>query len=188
MQTLEVFHYKNILNVQVIDPAIYSTRNRIVYSRTIKIYQGIDNPIHVVAKNQDQKSVNLTGYQMQVSIEDQDNAENITTFTVDFVNVAKGLGKFVVPRAVVNSLELRHYHLTARLIDGIFQESPLYIDDNYGAAVPLQVLPAYYPLAGFGYDGAGAGAEYQEFDYNIDGGGAATVYSNQDTLDNGSAS
>lgn len=188
MQTLEVFFYKNILEVQVIDPAIYSTRNRIVYSRTIKIYQGIDNPIHVVTKNQDQKTVDLTGYTMRVHIEDQTNAQNIVSIDVDFVNVSKGLGKFVIPRNVVNSLELRHYHITARLINNIYQETPLYIDDNYSAAVPLQVLPAYYPLEGLGYDGAGAGAEYQEFDYNIDGGGAATVYAEQDTLDNGSAS
>ena len=70
MQTIEAFWYKNILELQVIDPAIFSTRNRIVYSRTIKIYQGIDNPIHIVTKNQDKKSVDLTGYDVQVDIQD----------------------------------------------------------------------------------------------------------------------
>jgi hypothetical protein len=42
MQTIDVYWYKNILEVQVIDPTIFSTRNRIVYARNIKIYQGID--------------------------------------------------------------------------------------------------------------------------------------------------
>ena len=61
MQTIDVYWYKNILEVQVIDPTIYAKRNRIVYSRPIKIYQGIDNPIHVVIKNQEQRPADLTG-------------------------------------------------------------------------------------------------------------------------------
>ena len=48
------------------DPTI-KTRNRVVYSRPITVYQGIDNPIQVVVKNQDQKNVNLTGQIMPAS-------------------------------------------------------------------------------------------------------------------------
>ena len=103
MQTIEVFSYKNILEVQVIDPAIFSTRNRIVYSRTIKIYQGIDNPIHVVSKNQDQKSVDLTGYDMQIDIQDPENEITVDTFTVNFVNQTSGLATFTIPKASVNA-------------------------------------------------------------------------------------
>jgi hypothetical protein len=145
MQTFEVFSYKNILEIQVIDPAIFSPRNRIVYSRTIKIYQGIDNPIHIVAKNQDQKSVDLTGYDVQIDIQDPENAVTAEAFTVDFVQQDKGLGVFVIPEHVVNRLDQRHYEFTAKLIkltDN--KETPLYIDDNYGARLPLQVLPGYY--------------------------------------------
>lgn len=145
MQTIDVFHYKNFLYVQVIDPAIFTTRNRVVYARTIKIYQGIDNPIHIVTKNQDQKPVDLTGYDMQVDIQDPENAVTVDSFTVSFVQQDKGLGVFEIPRAVVNALEQRHYELTAKLIlldDN--SETPIYIDDNYSVRLPLQVLPAYY--------------------------------------------
>lgn len=145
MQTIDVFWYKNILEVQVIDPAIFSVRNRIVYSRTIKIYQGIDNPIHVVTKNQDQKSVDLTGYDMQVDIQDPENAVTVQTFTVDFVTQNRGLGVFVIPKDIVNRLEQRHYELTCKLIKlSDNKETPLYIDDNYSARLPLQVLSGYY--------------------------------------------
>lgn len=145
MQTIEIFHYKNILNVQVIDPAIYTTRNRIVYSRTMKIYQGIDNPIHVVTKNQDQKSVDLTGYDVQVDIQDPVNALTVETFTVDFVTQNKGLGVFIIPKNVVNALDQRHYELTVKLINlASNDETPLYIDDNYSVRLPVQVLSAYY--------------------------------------------
>jgi hypothetical protein len=45
----------------------------------------------------------------------------------------------------VNALDQRHYHLTARLTNSTTNAvNPLYIDDNYSVAVPLQVLGAYY--------------------------------------------
>ena len=145
MQTIDVFWYKNILEIQVIDPAIFSTRNRIVYSRTIKIYQGIDNPIHIVTKNQDQKAVNLTGYDVQIDIQDPVNELTVDTFTVDFVTQNKGLGVFTIPKAVVNALDQRHYEFTVKLINlTTNDETPLYIDDNYNATLPVQVLSAYY--------------------------------------------
>ena len=145
MQTIEVFYYKNILEIQVIDPAIFSTRNRIVYSRTIKIYQGIDNPIHIVTKNQDQKSVDLSGYDMQIDIQDPENQITAEAFTVDFIQQDKGLGVFVIPKDIVNRLEQRHYEFTAKLINlSDNKETPLYIDDNYSARLPLQVLSGYY--------------------------------------------
>lgn len=145
MQTIEAFFYKNILEIQVIDPAIFSTRNRIVYSRTIKIYQGIDNPIHIVTKNQDQKAVDLTGYDVQVDIQDPENELTVETFTVNFVTQNKGLGVFTIPASVVNALDQRHYEFTVKLINLTSNdETPLYIDDNYGARLPVQVLSGYY--------------------------------------------
>jgi hypothetical protein len=145
MQTIEAFFYKNILEVQVQDPAIFSTRNRIVYSRTIKIYQGIDNPIHIVTKNQDQKAVDLTGYDVQVDIQDPENELTVETFTVNFVTQNKGLGVFTIPASVVNALDQRHYEFTVKLINLTSDdETPMYIDDNYGARLPVQVLSGYY--------------------------------------------
>jgi hypothetical protein len=145
MQTIDIFWYKNILEVQVQDPAIFTTRNRIVYSRPIKIYQGIDNPIHIVAKNQDQKPVDFTGYIMTVEIQDPENEITVASYSVNFVTITKGLGTFLIPRDTVNALDQRHYQLTARLINSATNaENPLYIDDNYSVAVPLQVLSAYY--------------------------------------------
>ena len=145
MQAIDVFWYKNILEVQVIDPAIYTRRNRIVYARTIKIYQGIDNPIHVVIKNQDQKSADLTGYDVQVDIQDPVGEITVDTYTVNFVTQNKGLATFTIPKSVVNSLDQRYYEFTVKLIKlANNQESPLYIDDNWGVRLPVQVLDAYY--------------------------------------------
>ena len=145
MQTIDVFWYKNILEVQVQDPAIFTTRNRIVYSRPIKIYQGIDNLIHVVAKNQDQKSVDLTGYTMEIDIQDWVNELTVTVFAVTAFTWTKGLGQFTIPVETVNALDQEFYWLTARLVNTTTNAlQPLYIDDNHEVRLTLQVLPAYY--------------------------------------------
>lgn len=116
-----------------------------MYSRTIKVYQGIDNPIQVIVRNQDQKSVNLTGYSVQADIQDPTNQVTVESYAVTFANIASGLGTFTIASEVVNSLEQRFYKLTFRtILTADSSERPLYIDDNYGVPLDLQVLPAYY--------------------------------------------
>jgi hypothetical protein len=148
MITVKAYLYPNLAEVQVFDPTIFTTRNRQVYSRTIKVYQGIDNPIQVVIKNQDQKTVDLTGYSVQADIQDPTNKITVASYAIEWANQSKGQGNFTIPLATLSSLEQRFYKLTFRRIQdavgGDVIESPLYIDDNYGVPLDLQVLPAYY--------------------------------------------
>ena len=145
MQTINTYLYPNIILAQFVDPAIFTTRNRVVYTRTIKIYQGIDNPLQVQVKNQDQKAINTTGYLVQVDIQDMDAKGSVESLAVTMVDAAKGLGTVTIPRDVVNALTQRRYKLTVKLItQSTNQEQPLYVDDNYGAMVDLEVLPGWY--------------------------------------------
>ena len=148
MITVKTYLYPNLAEVQVFDPTIFTTRNRQVYSRPIKVYQGIDNPIQVVVKNQDQKSVDLTGYTVEASVQDPVNQLTINTYAVTFAsNVAlqKGEGSFVLDKATINSLEQRFYKLTFNTNkDSDDSQTPLYVDDNYGVPLDLEILPAYY--------------------------------------------
>jgi hypothetical protein len=145
MITVKAYLYPNTAEVQVFDPAIFTTRNRQVYSRPIKVYQGIDNPVQVVVKNQDQKSVNLTGYIMQAEIQDPTNGVTVETYAVTFADITKGLANFVIDKATINTLEQRFYKLTFKTIKTSDNtEQPIYIDDNYGVPLDLEVLPAYY--------------------------------------------
>ena len=148
MITIKTYLYKNIAEVQIMDPSIFTTRNRIVYSRPIKVYQGIDNPVQVVVKNQDQKNVNLTGYTVQASIQDPVNQVTIETYAVTFANVAVGLGTFTLDRGTINTLENRFYKLTFKTTKtSDSTEQPIYIDDNYGVPLDLEILPAYWAEA-----------------------------------------
>jgi hypothetical protein len=116
-----------------------------VYSREVTIYQGIDNPIQVLVKNQDQKRVNLTGYVLQADIQDPVNQVTVESMSVTWANIALGRGQFTITSDVANSLEQRLYKLTFKTIDATTNaEKPVYIDDNYSVPLDLKVLPAYY--------------------------------------------
>ena len=142
---IQAYLYSNIIRVQIWDPSIFSPRNRVVYSRPITIYQGIDNPLQVVVKNQDQKSVDLTGYLAQLDIQDPLNQSSVNSLAITITDYAKGLGTVTIPRAVVNVLDQRIYKITVKLINDTTNiERPLYIDDNFGASLDLEVLPAWY--------------------------------------------
>jgi len=145
MQTIKAYLYDQKVEVQILDTAIFTVRNRQVYSRPIKVYQGIDNPIQVVIKNQDQKKVDLSGYAVELQIQDPVNKVTVQTFPVTWVDITKGLGTVVLDKTTIDSLEQRFYKLTTKTINqDTLDEAPMYVDDNYGVPLDLEVLPAYY--------------------------------------------
>ena len=146
MPLITSYLYENIIEVQILDtnPTI-KTRNNVVYSRPIKIYQGIDNPVQVHIKNQDQKSVNLTGYAVQVDIQDPLVQGSVESLAMVMTDITTGQGTVTIVRDVVNALDQRYYKLTIKLIkQSTNAERPLYIDTNFGALLDLEVLPGWY--------------------------------------------
>lgn len=145
MQTIKCYLYANLIEVQFWDSTIFSVRERIVYSRPVKVYQGIDNPLQVIVRNQEQKPINLTGYLLQLDIQDPQSSGSLQSFAVNITNYLKGQGSVTIPKDIVNALEQRFYKLTVKLIeDATNKERPAYIDDNYGALIDLEVLPGWY--------------------------------------------
>ena len=148
MITVKAYLYPNTAEVQVFDPTIFTNRNRIMYSRPIKVYQGVDNPIQVIVKNQDQKAIDLTGSTVTASIQDPTNRVTIRSYAVTFVDITKGLGTFTFDANTINSLEQRFYKLAfSTTVIATDVTSPVYIDDNYGVPLDLEILPAYYETA-----------------------------------------
>ena len=144
MQIL-AYLYPNTVTVQLWDLSIFTPRNRVVYNRTIKIYQGIDNTLQVVTLNQDQKPVDLTGYSLEAEIQDPLNEITAYSYAVTFTDQSKGRGTFTVAQADVNSLDQRRYKLTLKAVEtATGNERVVYVDANWTAPVELEVLPAYY--------------------------------------------
>ena len=130
------------------DTSIYHLRKRTVYSRTIKIYKGVDNPIQIVVNNQDNKPVPLTDLSVRVDVQDPLNEVSVYNTTVNITDSSKGLGIFTLDKSLVDRLDQRRYKLTFRTTNlSNSAEQPMYSDDNYGVPVELEVLPAYYPDA-----------------------------------------
>ena len=145
MITVKAFIYPNTVEVQVFDPTIFTTRNRQVYSRPIKLYQGVDYPIQIIIRNQDQKPVDLTGSTVTASIQDPTNQVTVKSYAVTFANIMLGQGNFTFDANTVNSLENRFYKLAfSTTVTNTDETSPVYIDDNYGVPLDLEILPAYY--------------------------------------------
>lgn len=145
MQQIQSYLYPNIVEVQFLDPSIFTTRNRVVYSRPIKVYQGIDNPLQIVVKNQDQKAIDTTGYAVQIDIQDPLTQSSIESLAVNMTNAVKGLGTVNMPKDVVNALDQRIYKITVKMINlDTNIERPLYTDGNYSAGLDLEVLPGWY--------------------------------------------
>lgn len=150
MITVKAYLYPNTAEVQVFDPSIFTTRNRQVYSRPIKVYQGVDNPVQVIVRNQDQKSVNLTGSSVTASIQDPVNKVTIKSYAVNFAanvggNIQLGQGTFTFDANTINALEQRFYKLAfSTTVTSTDVTRPVYIDDNYGVPLDLEILPAYY--------------------------------------------
>jgi hypothetical protein len=124
-----------------------------VYSRPIKVYQGIDNPIQVILKNQDQKKVDISNgvsttvpaYYVEAAIQDPVNKLTVVKYDVDFTDYTSGNGTFTIEKTVLDNLEQRLYKLTFSIENvDTGAKKPLYIDDNYGVPLDLFVLPAYW--------------------------------------------
>lgn len=145
MITIQTYLYPVTVVAEFWDPTIFTTRNREVYATPVTIYQGIDNPIQVRIRNQDQKSVNMTGKVIQVDLQNPDEYLTEYSFGVSFTNRTKGWGNFVIPKAIVDSLTQRHYKMTFRVVDeATNKQQPMFIDDSFGVPLDVIVKPAYY--------------------------------------------
>jgi hypothetical protein len=144
MITVKAYLYPNTAEVQVFDTTIFTNWNRVMYSRPIKVYQGIDNPIQFIAKNQDQKPVDLTGANVTAQIQDPTNQVTVSSYPVTWANIQLGQGKFTLDANTITNLENRFYKLTFYITNSDSTVNPVYIDDNYGVPLDLEILPAFY--------------------------------------------
>jgi hypothetical protein len=145
MQTIYTFSYT---------PAIATGTNtigvnwRMAYQQPIMLYKGTANTIKIVVFATNQRVVNLTNYNIQVQIVDKETEEHFVTRTATVTNPTSGVGTITFTEAELRNLENRFYHIIARLIqpdDGssVTTSEILYLDDNYGAFLPILIENAW---------------------------------------------
>lgn len=148
MQQINSYIYDNTVLVQIATDPDIEQRNRVVYTRTITVYQGVDNVIKVKVQNQDQKPYNLANVTPLVfSIIDDyvtSNANVIFQTNVTISNATTGTGSVLIGRDYVNAFERDQYVYSIYFTHGNLQ-MPAYVDDNWGAQGQLTVVGTAYP-------------------------------------------
>lgn len=142
--TINSYLYDNKILVQVLDedPQL-KTRHRIVYSRTLKIYKNVDNPVTINFRNNDQKPANLAARTFTFSITDPASNTAVWTSSVNVVDAELSVGTVIIDQANVAALTQELYNYSVTYDYGNLKLAA-YTDDNWGAIGQLQVLSNSY--------------------------------------------
>jgi len=147
MQQINSYIYDNTILVQLdTDPDIIQ-RNRVVYTRTINCYQGVDNLFKIAVQNQDQKPYNITSSTLVFNVIDSDitaNANVVFRTNVIISNATNGTGTVLIPRDDADGLDKDQYLYSIIYTYGNLQMAA-YVDDNYGAVGQMYVNSTAFP-------------------------------------------
>ena len=144
MHHISCYLYDNKIQVLLLDedPTL-KTRDRVVYSRTVKIYDNIDNVITIAFRNSDQKPANIAGKTFTFGVTADTGNASVWTTPVTISNVATATGQVIISQAAVANLTQEYYNYTiSYTLDNL--TLPGYTDDNWGAAGQLQVITSVY--------------------------------------------
>lgn len=117
-----------------------------MYAKPLTIYKGINNPIKVVVKNQDQKTVDLTGLTLYVEMVTRPGGDYVGSFTAEATatdDITKGRMTITVPASLINPIVAGWYHFLVKYVDGSGNNLPAYNDDNYSVAIPVYLNEGY---------------------------------------------
>ena len=143
MQTINAYIIQQTIEVQVAGDFNIRTRYHQLYSPNIKLYRNIPNPIRFLCKNQDQKPVSITGFDLVVNLVDAFDEHIVQSWIATVVNETKGIASVTVDPATISVIENRKYYFTiAKRVSGT-DTAPAYIDDHYSVRLPVEVLDGY---------------------------------------------
>jgi len=145
MPTITSYLYDNKITIQILvdDPTI-KTRNKVVYNRTVDVYKGVDNPITIQFKNQDQKPVNISSYNITGYLVDIVNSDLISNVAVTVSNATIGTASVTLTEELIGNLELTRYKLAFKAVNTVTSvERPIYSDDNYGLYQEINIKEGF---------------------------------------------
>lgn len=142
MQKISSYLYPNKINVLVDDP-LYFVRWNVVYQSRIKIYTGVDNLLTIDVKNSDQKRVNLSGMQLEMSIMDV-NGLGIATLPIQLTEKV-GLATVNIPSYVLQDITPQFLTFSIYRINTDKSKTVLYSDARFGALGQMELVGSAVP-------------------------------------------
>ena len=147
MQQINSYIYDQWVLVQVTTDPEVKQRNKVVYTRPIQIYKGVDNILKIKVQNGDQKPVDVSTYSLTFNIVDDyvtANASVVLSAAVTIANAAAGLGTVTLSSNDIEVLDRESYNYAVVVNTGSANIAA-YVDDNYGASGQLIVGLTDYP-------------------------------------------
>lgn len=145
MQTVLSYLYDQVILAVVVDPLLPNTRNNIMYAAPIKIFRGIDNPIKIQVKNQDQKPVNLINKTLTFILMNYADRTAFLERTVTVIDPQKGIAQIILSDEDLLNLPAKAYNYSIKVVDGEGRSSPAYVAENYRADGVIEVKDNIYP-------------------------------------------
>lgn len=143
MKTINSYKYNN--EVVVLFNNDYQHNNyTVMYAHKVKIYRNIDNKVFFHVKNHDQKSVDLSDYNLKlVILLDNDSLYH----ELDCIPIDPVKGKFyvVIPDHLSVSFDKQMYNFALFVQDSYGVKEVLYSDDFYNCRGELLVSDGPYP-------------------------------------------
>lgn len=140
MQKIQFYLVPNRITVTT-DMAGFTTEFRQVYTRTIKLYKGIDNTLEFEIKNAEQRRQDVVGSDIVVKFFDADRKQ-LFTITGSAIQSMPGLMQVVIPAAAIEKIDPQSLFVVAKLVKNS-QETILYGDSQFGLAATCELLNGY---------------------------------------------
>ena len=118
METIRIFVYDQILNLQIADDNTLNIEDRIVYTKPINLFKGIDNVIKVLIKNSDQKVVDITTLTFYAELVKSPQQDFVGSFTLVTTSALLGEAKLTIPAYILNPQEIGNYYILIKYSSG----------------------------------------------------------------------
>ena len=148
MQKIQCYLYPNRV-ILLSDLAGFTVENRIVYQRTVKIYQGVDNVIEFDVQNADQKRLDLvtspviTSLSMNV-MDEAGKALPNSPYDITPISSIKGIASVTIPSADLEGLTAQRLRYSVTAVKDT-NTIPLYNDSQFGAVGTLELFTNAMP-------------------------------------------
>ena len=147
MQNIYVYVYYPVVDVQLLDDFSTRTRYKQLYETTIKLYRNVDNPVRLFVRNQDEKPLDTTNFDVVVDLVDDYNKVTVASYTGTKINAAKGICEIIIAAGDIQQIESRFHYLLVKRKQVGYDPKVAYVDDNYNVRLPVEVHDGYHPYS-----------------------------------------
>ena len=125
----------------------YTTENRQVYQRKLKLYKGIDNTIELEVKNSDQRRMPVVGYTAIVKFYDAAR-KNLFTVQGTPILAKTGIISVTVQSEVLANIDPQQLTLVASLRNAENADTIIYADSQFGVSAFAELYDGYNDASG----------------------------------------